>query len=164
MTLIEDFNQKRIRDSDGPGMMLVGKAAHLLRSKKETNEAEDDAEKASVKTPELFLARSASFLEASNLGRAEEMIRKALQAAPELAEAHITMAELELAQMLDYDLAGARAILGSEACGDTRGRGSLRQCSTPTVSTTFPVFCPASTYRVASRKSSSGYVRSMIAR
>ena len=32
------------------------------------------------------------------------------------------------------------------------------------VSTTFPVFCPVSTYLVASTTSSSGYVRSMTAR
>lgn len=105
MTLIDDFNQKRIRETDGPGMMLVGKAAHLLRSMKEANEAYDDAEKAGVKSPELLLARAALFFEAYNLGRAEEMIRKAMEAAPELPEAHIAMAELKLAQTLDFDLA-----------------------------------------------------------
>ena len=105
MTLISDFNQKRIKETDGPGMLLVGKAAHLLRSKKEANEAYDDAEKAGVKTPELFLARAALFLEAYNLGRAEEMIRKALEAAPDLPEAHVAMADLKLVQTLDFDLA-----------------------------------------------------------
>jgi cellulose synthase operon protein C len=105
MTLIADFNQKRIRESDGPGMFLVGRAAHLLRSKKEANEAFDDAKRSGLKSPELFLARAALFIEAYNLGRAEEMTRKALEAAPLLPEAHVMMAEVKLDQTLDFDLA-----------------------------------------------------------
>ena len=44
-------------------------------------------------------------------------------------------------------------------------KGVLVHRATPfSVSTTFPVFCPVSTYLVASTMSSSGYVRSITAR
>lgn len=103
MTLVDDFNQKRIRTSDAVGMALVGRATHLLRSKRDANEAYDDAEKAGNKSAELFLWRAELFLEAYNLARAEEMVRSARKAAPNLAAMHMLFAQVKLAQTLDFD-------------------------------------------------------------
>jgi cellulose synthase operon protein C len=103
MTLVDDFNQKRITTRDGEGMMLVGRATHLLRVRRDANEAYDDAERAGLKSAELFLYRAELFSEAYNLGRAEEMVRSALKVAPDLAAAHIARAQIKLAQTLDFD-------------------------------------------------------------
>lgn len=103
MSLVQDFNDKKITPRDPEGMALVGRATYLLRSKRDANESFDDAERAGNKTPELFLWRARLFLEAYNIGRAEEMVRFALKAAPELAEARLLLAEIKLAQTLDFD-------------------------------------------------------------
>jgi tetratricopeptide (TPR) repeat protein len=105
MTIIEDFNQRRITVNDGAGMALVGRAAHLLRVRSDANDAYNDAEKAKFRSPELFLWRADLFLEAYNMGRAEEMVREALKMAPDLAAAHMMMAQVRLAQNLDFDAA-----------------------------------------------------------
>ncbi len=105
MSLIDDFNQKRITTRDGEGMMLVGRAAHLLRSKRDSNEAYDDAERAGNKSPELFLYRASLFLEAENIGRAHEMVREAKKRAPEWPAAHALEAQVKLDQALDFDAA-----------------------------------------------------------
>ncbi|MFO0661952.1 MAG: tetratricopeptide repeat protein [Polyangiaceae bacterium] len=105
MTIIQDFNDKKITTKDAEGMALVGRAAHLLRSKRDANEAFDDAERAGNKTVELKLWRAALFLEAYNYGRAEEAVRDALKIAPDNAASHITMAHVKLEQALDFDAA-----------------------------------------------------------
>lgn len=105
MSLIDDFNQKRITTRDGEGMMLVGRAAHLLRSKRDANEAFDDAERAGNKSPELFVFRAWLFLDADNIGRADEMVREAKKRAPEWPVAHLLEAEVRLLQTLDFDAA-----------------------------------------------------------
>jgi cellulose synthase operon protein C len=105
MSLVSDFNSKKITTRDGEGMALVGRATHLLRSKRDANEAYDDAERAGNKSAELFLWRAQLFLEAYNLGRAEEMVRSALRAAPEQSSVHMMVAHLKLAQSLDFEAA-----------------------------------------------------------
>jgi cellulose synthase operon protein C len=101
-TFVQDFNDKKITPSDPEGMMWVGRATHLLRSKKDANESFDDAEKAGNKSPRLFMYRAQLFLEAYNYGRAQEMVISALKSAPNLPEAHILMANIKLAQALDF--------------------------------------------------------------
>lgn len=103
MTLIDDFNKRRITTKDGEGMALVARASMLLRSKRDANEAFDDAEKAGNKSPELFLHRAELFLSAYNYARAEEMVREARKRAPHLAEMWMLDAEVRLAQTLDFD-------------------------------------------------------------
>ncbi|HEU4537205.1 MAG TPA: tetratricopeptide repeat protein, partial [Polyangiaceae bacterium] len=102
MTLIRDFQSGAINDQDGEGLALAGRAAHLLRDKRSANdEGYNRAERAGNKSPELLLWRAELFLEAYNIGRAEETVREALKAAPELPEAHVMMAKVKLEQTLD---------------------------------------------------------------
>ncbi|MCU0685540.1 MAG: tetratricopeptide repeat protein [Polyangiaceae bacterium] len=104
MTLIRDFQSGAINDQDGEGLALAGRAAHLLRDKRSANdEGYNRAERAGNKSPELLLWRAELFLEAYNIGRAEESVREALKAAPDLAEAHVMMAKVKLEQTLDFD-------------------------------------------------------------
>ncbi len=104
MSIIRDFQSGAITDQDGEGLALAGRAAHLLRDKRSANdEGYNRAERAGNKSAELLLWRAELFLEAYNLGRAEETVREALKAAPELPEAHVMMAKVKLDQTLDFD-------------------------------------------------------------
>src|SRR6187431_1829767 len=46
MAIVSAYNDDRIKDTDGAGMALVGRAAQLLRSPKDANDAYDAAERA----------------------------------------------------------------------------------------------------------------------
>jgi tetratricopeptide (TPR) repeat protein len=104
MSLIRDFQSGAITDQDGEGLALAGRAAHLLRDKRSANdEGYNRAERAGNKSAELLLWRAELFLEAYNIGRAEETVREALKVAPDLPEAHVMMAKVKLEQTLDFD-------------------------------------------------------------
>ncbi len=105
MTIVEDFNQRRVTIRDGEGMAQVARASMLLRSKRDANESYDDAERAGYQTPELFLERAELFLSAYNYARAEQMVREAKKRAPHLAAAWMMDARVRLAQTLDFDAA-----------------------------------------------------------
>src|SRR5690606_16439866 len=63
MTLIEDFNEDRIGPDDGVGLGMVGRAAHLLRSPHDANDAFNAAERASRSNVPILLWRAELFLE-----------------------------------------------------------------------------------------------------
>ncbi len=103
LTLIEDYNADRIVESDGPGMMRVGRAAHLLRSPKDANEAFNQAERAEPGSVRTLLYRAELYLEKYDPGHAEEVLNEALQIAPQHPQANMLLAEVRLAQALDFD-------------------------------------------------------------
>jgi len=103
MSLIEDYNADRIPETDGPGMMRVGRAAHLLRSPKDANDAFDQAERAEPGSVRTLLYRAELYLEKYDPGHAEEVLTEALQIAPQHPEANMLLAEVRLAQALDFD-------------------------------------------------------------
>ncbi len=106
MTFVDDYNNHKVDPGDGEGLALVGRAVQLLRSsKRETNEQFNEAEHAGYKKPDLMLWRARLYLDAYDMGHAEEVLRDALTQAPELAEAHAMMAEVRLAQNMDFDAA-----------------------------------------------------------
>ncbi len=109
MTLIEDYNADRIRDDDGPGLVLVGRAAQLLRSPRDANDAYNLAERASPDDPELLLARAELFLDKYDPGHAEEVAKEVLRRAPNHPDALVVMAKVKLAQTYDFDAADALA-------------------------------------------------------
>lgn len=109
MTLIEDYNADRIRDDDGPGLTLVGRAAQLLRSPRDANDAYNLAEQASSHDPELLLARAELFLDKYDPGHAEEVAKELLERAPNHPDALVVMAKVKLAQTYDFDAADAFA-------------------------------------------------------
>lgn len=101
-TLIEDYNEGRIAENDGHGLALVGRAAHLLRSPRDANEAFGEAEATGVFDRQLLLWRAELFLEKYDPGHAEEVLSDILERAPNDPEALVMMAEVRLAQAFDF--------------------------------------------------------------
>ena len=133
MTLVEDYNDDRIVETDGEGLALVGRAAHLLRAPRDANDAFNGAESAGAKHLALLLWRAELFIEKHDPGHAEEVVREALEVAPNQPDALIWLARVRLEQAYDFDTAdrlarralgvnpkhpGARAVLAGIALRD----------------------------------------------
>ncbi|HYP86703.1 MAG TPA: tetratricopeptide repeat protein, partial [Polyangiaceae bacterium] len=103
LTLIEDYNADRIPENDASGLCRVGRAAHLLRSPKDANDAFDQAERAEQGNLRTLLYRAELYLDKYDPGHAEEVLTEALQLAPQHPEANVLLAEVRLAQALDFD-------------------------------------------------------------
>lgn len=113
MTIVDAYNDDRISDTDGAGMALVGRAAQLLRSPKDANDAYDAAERTLPSDTQTLLYRASLFLEKYDPGHAEEVLSEILGKAPAEPEALLLLARVKLAQALDFDEAErlARAAL-----------------------------------------------------
>ncbi len=103
MTLVNDYNEDRIKESDGVGLALAGRAAQLLRSPKDANELYDAAERALPGDTQTLLFRADLFLEKYDPGHAEEVLNEVLANAPAQPEALVRLASVKLAQALDFD-------------------------------------------------------------
>lgn len=104
LTLIDAYNDGTIRKTDAEALALVGRAAHLLRSARDANDAYAESERAG-KRVETLLFRADLFLEKYDPGHAEEVVREALAMAPNDADALVAMAKVKLDQMLDFGTA-----------------------------------------------------------
>jgi tetratricopeptide (TPR) repeat protein len=101
--VVEDYNADVITDSDPEGMSLVGRAAHLLRSAKDANEAYNAAEKAGAKKRvETLLWRADLFLEKYDPGHAGEVVKEALALAPKDPGVRVAMARVKLENAMDF--------------------------------------------------------------
>src|SRR5262252_25097 len=105
MAIISDYNHNAIKSNDAEGLALVGRAAHLLRSARDANDAYNQAEKAGKPRVETLLYRAELFLDKYDPGHAEEVVRDALKIAPHNAAAHVAMAHVKLDQALDFEAA-----------------------------------------------------------
>ena len=103
MTLVSDYNDDRIKESDGAGMGWVGRAAQLLRSPKDANDSYDAAERALPGDSQILLFRAELFLEKYDPGHAEEVLNEVLAKAPAQPDALVLLASVKLAQALDFD-------------------------------------------------------------
>ena len=103
MTIVKAYNDDQIQDGDGAGMGLVGRAAQLLRSPKDANDAYDAAERALPGDTQILLFRAQLFLEKYDPGHAEEVLNEILSKAPAEPEALLLLARVKLAQALDFD-------------------------------------------------------------
>lgn len=104
MTLIEDYNAGRLK-GNAFALAMVGRAAHLLESPHDANDAFNEAEQLANANTQTLLWRAELFLENYDQGHAEEVLHEILQQAPEQPEALIGMAHVKLAQTLDFDAA-----------------------------------------------------------
>jgi tetratricopeptide (TPR) repeat protein len=102
LQLIEDYNEERIAPEDGHALALVGRAAHLLRSARDANDAFGEAEATGVADTQLLLFRAELFLEKYDPGQAEEVLSEVLERAPAQPEALVLMAHTRLDQALDF--------------------------------------------------------------
>jgi Flp pilus assembly protein TadD len=114
MTLVNDYNEDRIKETDGAGLSLVGRAAQLLRSPHDANDAYDAAERVLPSDTQTLLFRADLFLEKYDPGHAEEVLKEVLAKAPAQPEALVLLARVKLAQAFDFDEAErlARLALG----------------------------------------------------
>jgi Flp pilus assembly protein TadD len=103
MTLVNAYNEDRIKESDGAALALVGRAAQLLRSPRDANDAFDAAERALPGDTQTLLFRADLFLEKYDPGHAEEVLNEVLAKAPAEPEALVRLASVKLAQALDFD-------------------------------------------------------------
>jgi tetratricopeptide (TPR) repeat protein len=115
MSLITDYNQDRIAESDGESLALAARAAWLLRSPKDANTLFDAAEHASPGDVRTLLWRAELFLEKYDPAHAEEVLREVLDKAPHHPRALTWLAHVRLDQALDFDEAErlAREALGT---------------------------------------------------
>jgi tetratricopeptide (TPR) repeat protein len=104
MTLIADYNSDAITSKDPVGLSMVGRAAHLLRSAKDANEAFNDAEKAGAKTRvETLLWRSELFLDKYDPGHAGQVVQEAAKLSPSDPRVRVALARVKLENSMDFD-------------------------------------------------------------
>ncbi|MEZ4223389.1 MAG: tetratricopeptide repeat protein [Polyangiaceae bacterium] len=103
MTLVEDYNSDNIKETDGPGLAMVGRAAALLRSPRDANDAFNQSERAEKFNVQTLLWRAELFLDKYDPGHAEEVTKEVLEKAPNHPDALVWMAHVKLAQALDFD-------------------------------------------------------------
>jgi cellulose synthase operon protein C len=103
MTLVEDYNSDRIPSTDGKGLAMVGRAAHLLRAPSDANDAFNQAERVLKGNADTLLWRAELYLEKYDPGHAEEVTRELLKKAENHPDALVWMAHVKLAQALDFD-------------------------------------------------------------
>jgi cellulose synthase operon protein C len=103
MTLVQDYNDDKIKDTDPEGLSMVGRAAHLLRSARDANDAYTKAEKAGGKqNVETLLWRGELFLDKYDPGHAGQVVREALKLAPKNPHARVAMARVKLDNTMDF--------------------------------------------------------------
>jgi tetratricopeptide (TPR) repeat protein len=104
MTLVQDYNDDKITARDAVGLSMVGRAAHLLRSPRDANEAYNAAEKAGAKKlVETLLWRAELFLDKYDPGHAGEVVKEALKLAPKDPAVRVAMARVKLENAMDFD-------------------------------------------------------------
>ncbi|HEY4102827.1 MAG TPA: tetratricopeptide repeat protein [Polyangiaceae bacterium] len=103
MTLINDYNDDHVSEQDGVGLALVGRAAQLLRSARDANDAYNAAEHALPGDTQILLFRADLFLDKYDPGHAEEVLNEILTKAPREPMALVLLGQVKLAQSLDFD-------------------------------------------------------------
>lgn len=114
LPIIETYNASRIADSDGRSLAVVGRAAYLLRSPHDANDAFDEAELADPGDARTLSWRAELYLERHDLAHADEVVTEVLERAPNDPAALVWKAHVRLGQALDFDEAErlARTALG----------------------------------------------------
>lgn len=103
MVLIDAYNQDDISAEDGHGLSLVGRAAALLRSPEDANDAYNQAEQAAEASPQTLLWRAELFLDNHDPGNAETVLAELLEQAPNHPDALVGLANVKLEEALDFD-------------------------------------------------------------
>ncbi len=108
MTLIDDYNRAdsdplAITSSNAEGLTWVGRAAHLLRSAAEANDAYKEAERAGGKgRVDTLLNRADLFLEKYDPGHAAEVVLDAEKVAPNDPRVRVMKARVLLENAMDF--------------------------------------------------------------
>jgi len=105
MSVVQDYNDDKIPDTDAEGLALAARAAYLLRSAKDANTLFNKSERADKKRLETLRWRAELFLDKYDPGHAEEVLREALEIAPDDPEVKVMLARTKLDQTLDFGAA-----------------------------------------------------------
>ncbi|WP_394823838.1 tetratricopeptide repeat protein [Pendulispora albinea] len=105
MAIIQEYNDNTIGDRDAEGLASVARAAYLLRSPKDANNAFNESERVDKKNVTTLLWRAEVFLDKYNPGDAEQVVKEALAISPKRADALVAMARVKLEQTLDFESA-----------------------------------------------------------
>jgi len=105
MKIVEEYNSSAIVNTDSVGLAQVGRAAFLLRSPKDANQAFNESERADKHNVQMLLWRAEAFLDKYDPGHAEEVLKEALDIGPKRASAILMMARVKLDQAYDFDAA-----------------------------------------------------------
>lgn len=105
MTIIQDYNDDTIKETDGEGLAMVGRAAHLLRSYKDANSGFQQSLGVNRKNVQMLLWHGELLLEKYNIAGAEESVRDAGKLAPKNPDVLVAMARIKLEQSYDFDSA-----------------------------------------------------------
>lgn len=100
--IVEEYNDGSVGDRDAVGLAEVGRAAFLLRSAKDANQAFNESERIDKKRVETLLWRAELFLDKYDPGHADEVTREALAIAPKDPDVLVMMARVKLDQTLDF--------------------------------------------------------------
>jgi tetratricopeptide (TPR) repeat protein len=103
LKIIDEYNTDAIRSPDAEGLAIVGRAAYLLRSPKDANQAFNESERIDKTAVDMLLWRAELFEDKYNPGDAEGAIKDALRVAPHRADAIAFYARLKLDEILDFD-------------------------------------------------------------
>lgn len=103
LEIIEAYNEGHVPSDDGRALAVVGRAAHLLRSPHDANDAFDEAERASPGDVRTLLWRAELYLDKYDLAHADEVVTEALERAPDHPAALVWKAHVRLGQALDFD-------------------------------------------------------------
>lgn len=102
MDVIEAYNNNTITQTDAEGLSYVGRAARLLGSFQDANDAFREGTRAEAARVETQLEWAKVFLQKYDTGHAEECVRDALQAEPKNPDAHALMARIRVEQSLNF--------------------------------------------------------------
>jgi tetratricopeptide (TPR) repeat protein len=105
MKIVEEYNSGAITNGDAVGLAQVGRAAFLLRSPKDANQAFNESERADKHNLQTLLWRAELFLDKYDPGHAEEVLKEALAIGSHRPSALLLMARVKLDQALDFDAA-----------------------------------------------------------
>lgn len=104
--IAQAYNDDVITERDAEGLSFVGRAAQLLRSAHDANQAYQEAEKAGAnKDIQTLIWEVELFLDKYDPGHAGEFAKQALKLGPKDPRAHIAMAHVQLDNAMDFDAA-----------------------------------------------------------
>lgn len=109
MTLIDDYNNDVITAPNAEGLSLVARAAHLLRSAADANDAFNQSERAGEATAQTLLWRGQLFLDKYDTAHAEQVAKQLLVKAPHNADGLVLMAHIKAEQSYDFAAASQLA-------------------------------------------------------
>ncbi len=109
LAIITSYNDGHIPAKDGRSLAAVGRAAHLLRSPHDANDAFDEAEQATPGDVRTLIWRADLYLEKYDIAHASQVIQEGLEKAPAHPELLVLLAHVKLAETLDFDAAEALA-------------------------------------------------------